>query len=258
MATKWSRESICIDSPTTDTHSIAKAVYARTCRTNFHEPGFCVVNFGDSVDSVSFRQMMVDLKCAMADIHERQTQHTLIYLSAARFDQQETTRPHLDGGPEECFLMLGYEPSEVDSEIEISDYTKCAFDLGLSPQEFMATHNPMFKPGFDLLRPYATRIPCFSRRDYQIVCINNSKAPFSVDQVSAKQLSAQRQKWQGTLHTATILNPDESKRRVINSTMIATASIGTSESVTQSQLSEFISTPNVRRRGYDKPHLKDE
>jgi len=47
--------------------------------------------------------MMVDLKRAMARVHESVTGNTLIYLSAARFDQQTTTKPHLDGGPDECF-----------------------------------------------------------------------------------------------------------------------------------------------------------
>jgi len=191
---------------------------------------------------------MIDLKLEMAAIHESKTPSTLIYLSAARFDQQETTKPHLDGGPDECFLMLGYEPSDVDAELEISDYTKCAFDIGLSPKEFMAKHNPMFQSGYKLLRPYSTQIPCFSRTDYQIICINNSSAPFSHDQST----------WQGTLHTATILTPDESKRRVINSTMIASAPAATPDIITESQQQEFINASTVRRRGYDKPHLEDD
>ncbi len=66
------------------------------------------------------------------------------------FDQQETTRPHLEGGREKCLLTLGYEPSEVDLELEISDYTRCALDLGLSSDEFMAEHNPMSRPGMPL------------------------------------------------------------------------------------------------------------
>ena len=191
---------------------------------------------------------MVDLKREMAAIHESNTGNTLIYLSAARFDQQMTTKPHLDGGPDECFLMLGYEPSDVDAELQICDYSKCAFDLGLSPKEFMAKHNPMFQSGYELLRPYSTRIPCFSRTDYQIICINNSSAPFSRDQPT----------WQGTLHTATILTPDESKRRVVNSTMIASAPAGTPETVTESEQQEFINSSVVHRRGYDKPHLDDD
>ncbi len=191
---------------------------------------------------------MVDLKQALARIHESVRGQTLTYLSAARFDQQTTTRPHLDGGPPECFLMLGYEPTEVDSELEISDYTKCAFDLGLSPQEFMARHNPMFHAGYELLRPYATRIPCFAKAAFQIICINNSST----------EVSRENPTWQGTLHTATILTPDESKRRIINSTMIASVPIGTPDLVTETQLQDFIRTSVVRRRGYDKAHLDDD
>ena len=244
----WPRKSICMRPSSLDVLSIATDIYDRTCRTDFDAPGFCVVNVGNSMDSVAFRQLMVDLKRAIAGVHESKTDSTLIYLSAARFDQQETTRPHLDGGPDECFLMLGYEPSEVDAELEISDYAKCAFDLGLSPKEFMAKHNPMFQSGYELLRPYSTRIPCFSRNDYQIICVNNSSAPFSENLPM----------WQGTLHTATILTPDESKRRVINSTMITLAPAGTPDTITESQQKEFVTTSTVRRRGYDKQHLEDD
>ena len=74
--------------------------------------------------------------------------------------------------------MLGYEPSEVLSELEISDYTKCAADLGLSPTEFLAKHNPMFKAGADLLQPYVTKIPCFDNRSFQIVSIVSVQGRF--------------------------------------------------------------------------------
>lgn len=58
-------------------------------------------------------------------------------LSLGRFDQKKTTRLHLDGGPACSFLMLGYEPSRVTSRFLISDYSRCATDLGLSPREFL-------------------------------------------------------------------------------------------------------------------------
>jgi len=244
----WPCESICLHPPSWDAQSIAADVYDRTCRTDFAAPGFCSVNAGESLDSVAFRRGMVALKRAMGAIHEARSTKKLVYVSAARFDQQESTKPHLDGGPEECFLMLGYEPSEVDAELEIADYAKCAFDLGLSPQEFMARHNPMFQSGYELLRPYSTRVPCFSRSNYQILCVNNSSARFSLDQPA----------WQGVLHTATILTPDESKRRIINSTMIATAATDVEEGVSETQQQEFMHTSAVRRRGYDKSHLVDD
>src|SRR5690606_40362658 len=154
-ALSWPHPSICLQQANVDLATLAARVYERTCRTNFDAPGFCVINIGHEIGSVAFRHLMVELKRAMAAIHEVVSGRTLVYLSAARFDQQTTTKPHLDGGPAECFLMLGYEPSEVDAELEISDYAKCAFDRGLTPQEFLARHNPMFNAGYEMLRPYA-------------------------------------------------------------------------------------------------------
>ncbi len=238
--TAWSLDSICLSPSVLDVETIASDIYARTCRFDFNAPGFCTLNVGQSIDSVAFRQLMVDLKRAMAAIHETTTGNTLAYHSASRFDQQVTTRPHLDGGPDECFLMLGYEPSDVESELEILDYAKCAFDHRLTPKEFMATHNPMFHSGYEMLRPYATRIPCFSQTDFQIVCINNSSASFS----------HKKRAWQGTLHTAIIRTPDESQLRVINSTMIASEIAGTSDPITESQQHEFVTTSTIHRQGY--------
>ncbi|MDI5920108.1 hypothetical protein QLQ86_04815 [Halomonas sp. LR5S13] len=234
----WSRDAICLRPSSWVLRSIADDIYRRTCRVNFDRPGFCVLPLGRDIDSVDLRQVMVDLKREMAAIHESTTGNTLAYLSAARFDQQETTRPHLDGGPDECFLMLGYEPSAIDSDIEIFDYAKCAFDHDLSPNEFMARYNPMFKPGHDLLRPYKTRVPCFSSTDYQVLCINNSCSPYSESQPA----------WQGTLHAATIAPPDESKRRVINSTMIVSVPAGTPDFIDDYQLNDFLTTSAVRRQ----------
>lgn len=244
----WSRGSICIRPSLLDVRSIAADVYRRTCRVDFNAPGFCVLNLGQEVGSVDCRRVMVDLKREMAAIHEAATGDTLAYLSAARFDQQETTRPHLDGGPDECFLMLGYEPSAIESELQIFDYAKAAFDRGLSPEEFMVEHNPMFKSGYDILRPYSTLVPCFDRADYRIVCINNSCARYSES----------RPAWQGTLHTATIRTPDEHERRVVNSTMIASVSAGTPDGIDAGELSDFVVTSVVCRKSYDKPHLEDD
>lgn len=244
----WPPDAICLRPEFPDVTTIAAELYARTCRVDFATPGFCLINFGDEYDSVAFRQKMVDLKQAMARLHEAHSGKTLAFLSAARFDQQETTRPHLDSGPDECFLMLGYEPSDVNARLTFIDYSKCASDHGLTPKELLDKHNPMFKSADELFKPYSTRLPCFSRNAYQVVCINNSSAAINKDEP----------RWQGVLHTAEILTPDDSKRRVINSTMIASVPMGTPDQVTISQQHEFVHTTVVRRRGYDKPHLEDD
>jgi hypothetical protein len=47
---------------------------------------------------------------------------TKIKLSlAVRFDQQVNTF-HVDNAADQSFLMLGYEPSEIESELHIADY----------------------------------------------------------------------------------------------------------------------------------------
>src|SRR5438105_4922610 len=109
---------------------------------------------------------MVALKRRLQGIHRSRARRDLVFLSAARFDQQVTTKPHRDGGPEECFLMLGYEPSQVRAEILISDFSRCAQDMGMTPGQWLEAHNPMFRPGADLLRPYTTRVACYSSLEH--------------------------------------------------------------------------------------------
>jgi hypothetical protein len=249
--TCWSDNDFCLDAIGADEEAlqaVAVEVYERVCRTNFIAPGFCLVDLGSAWSSQKFRECMIALKRELRRIHRGRRGCDLVLLSAARFDQQVTTKPHRDGGPEECFLMLGYEPSDVRADILIADYAKCAFDMGITPSEFLDRHNPMFAAGERLLEAYTTRVRCFSNDNYQVLLINNSIAPFS-DAAPA---------WQGVLHTATIQNPDTSRRRVINSLMVASVPLGEAEPVTEREQEGFIQTSLVRRAGYDRPDLADD
>lgn len=242
----WDRERICLFPTEFNPPELAHQIHTRVCRTDFTQPGFCLLNLGTSLNSTQFRQLMVDITRQMAAIQQSNTGKTLVYVSAGRFDQQTTTRPHLDGGPDESLLMLGYEPSQVQAEVEISDYARCANDLQMTPKEFMARHNPMFHAGFEMLRPYACQLHEFDPSAWQIVVVNNSSSPMD------------GRSWQGALHTATILSPDDSQRRVINSTMIARAEPGTPDVLSAAALDEFIHTSLVRRKGYGTPELDDD
>src|SRR5262245_4706761 len=112
-ASLWLSDSICLQAHSDDRKATAQAIYRLVCRTDFSAPGFCLLNVGSEPGSIGLRRLMVDLKQELAALHEAQTGKSIVYVSAARFDQQTTTRPHLDGGPEESLLMLGYEPSGV-------------------------------------------------------------------------------------------------------------------------------------------------
>lgn len=241
----WPIEAYTLKTRSTAISMVADEVYERACRTSLDRPGFCVMTFDDITESEQFRRTLIELTRELAVIHLRRTDRSLVVLSASRFDQQVSTKPHLDGGPDQSLLVLGYEPTNVPSVVEIIDYSACAERLGLSPSALLAHHNPMFQAGAELLRPYSTELRSFVPGQFQIVVINNSSTTFD------------GQSWLGTLHTATITKPDETQRRVINSVMLASMPLGTPEPLTPDAITDFIKTDVVHRRGYDKPHLTD-
>jgi hypothetical protein len=233
---------------TSPTDAVIERAYERTFRSTFSAPGFCLIDLGEGVSSTGLRRLMLNLKLGLQSRHREQDRREIVFVSAARFDQQVTTRPHRDGGPDESCLMLGYEPSLVKSTISLLDYSRCARGLGITPAEFLAQHNPMFGDGEELLRDFTTTLPEFSSEHSYVLLINNSVAEFR------PETSA----WQGVLHTAEIVNPSDDLRRVINSTMFASVPFGTPEILKNAELEDFLSTDSVRRRSYDRPQLDDD
>jgi len=221
--------------------SLVESVHRKVCRIGFDQPGFCLVDLGREVSSAGQRGLMVELMRALAE-HERESAgRRLAYQSATRFDQQGTTKLHRDGGPDECFLMLGYEPTPVPSEVALADSALCAVDLGITEQELLERHNPMFFEGEELLRPYTTRLEAFDRTAFQILLVNNSMTASD---------GGPRSPWKGVLHTATILAPDPSASRVINSSLIVSLPEGVPEPFGAAELQEFQTTTSIHRRGY--------
>ena len=212
---------------------IAEAVYHQVFRTEFSEPGFALIDIGPDCGSEAQRQLMVNLKNEFSRLERTHRGRELVYQSLTRFDQQVTTKPHRDGGPDESILMLGYEPSFIESRLEMSDYSKCAHELGMTPAEFLDRFNPMFSAGRDRLATYTTPIDGFDNRSFQIVIINNSMKQLGDGLV-------------GVLHTATILNPNPDLRRVINSTMLAVVPQGESGGVAAEEQNDFLITAVVR------------
>ncbi len=80
---------------------------------------------------------MVELKGLLSDLAVQRGRRPFAYLSMARFDQQETTKFHLDGAPAESLLMLGYEPSKIRSRLFLADYIRASQDLGITPEQYL-------------------------------------------------------------------------------------------------------------------------
>jgi hypothetical protein len=214
----------------------AEKVFDLVWRFDFTMPGFCLLDIGPGVDSHTLRSWMVDLKERLSVVAVRLGGQPFVFRSMARFDQQETTKFHLDGAPEQSMLMLGYEPSEVRSRLFLADYTRAAFDLGITPQQFLNDFNPMYRKGEELLGRYVTELPQPAEGHARILLVNNSSLPFTED--GANPL--------GVMHKAEVMAPTESERRIVNSTMLVTEG----DEIGPEKQREFVTTDKISQKVY--------
>ncbi|MBP6746769.1 hypothetical protein KA344_16135 [bacterium] len=193
--------------------TLARSIYKLVCRKDFTQPGFALVRQSGVTTSSEQRQSICSLKEALSELYfedsARNSAEKLDWFNLNRFDQQNSTKPHRDGAPEESLLILGYEPSAVKSELSMSDYSKLAHEMGLSPNQFLEDHNPMYNQSNELLTPFTTRLTEFNPQYFQLVIVNNSSAP----------VDAAKTRWQGVLHCAKVQKL-EGAQRVINSTVV--------------------------------------
>jgi hypothetical protein len=211
----------------------AERVFDLVWRVDFGAPGFCLIDLGTGTDSHAVRSSMVLLKNKLSEVGGV----AFSFRSMGRFDQQETTKFHLDGAPAESMLILGYEPSNVCSRIFLADYCRCAFDLGIEPKQFLADFNPMFRQGEEMLSRYVTELPQPDDGHFRLLLINNGSLPFTEE----------RKNPLGVMHKAQIVSPSESERRLVNSIMLT---VGESDAIWADQQMEFVTTEKISKKSY--------
>jgi hypothetical protein len=179
-----------------DIPASAPEVFRRVWRTALDQPGFALLRFGREVSSHELRRAMVELVEAfpIEFVPER----------FGRFDQQVSSKFHRDGAPPTSLLVLGYEPTAVQSRFWIADSSAAAAANGMSLKEYLAAHNPMFPAGEERLAPFVIELN-LPHGEAFVVVVNNSLLPLD----GANPL--------GVLHKAVIPSPDSNGRRVINS-----------------------------------------
>lgn len=214
----------------------AERVFDLAWRLDFTAPGFCLIEIA-RVDSHTLRAAMVALKERLSEISVGRGGKPFVYKSLGRFDQQVTTKFHLDGAPEQSMLMLGYEPSQVRSRVLLADYGRAAFEMAITPKDFLRDFNPMYQEGEELLRPYATELPPPEDGHCRILLINNSSLPFTEERSNSL----------GVMHQAIIVTPDDSLPRIVNSTMLACE---TSADADRRAVADFIATDRISKRPY--------
>ncbi len=217
--------------------AVAERIFDVVWRFDFSAPGFGLLDLGPALDSHLLRSLMLELKERLSEVGGRRNGVRFAYRSLGRFDQQETTKFHLDGAPDQSLLMLGYEPSKVRSRLSLADYSRCAHDLGIEPKQFLDEFNPMYRKGEELLARYVTELPQPKEGHARILLINNSSLPYTDARTNPL----------GVLHRAEILDPDESERRIINSVMLT---VGVPEEVGEETVRAFVATEEISQKLY--------
>lgn len=191
----------------TDIKKVVQYCIKKVFRTNTDENGFIHFDPGKNLTPFQFRTIMVDLKKELSKFTIDEFDKKLTYHWLVRFDQQVDTPFHVDNAAAQSFLMLGYEPSEIESELHIADYYRFASESNKAQHNYLKNFIPIFKGDESLLDPYIKKVNPFYNNTYTIVLINNS-SPKS------------KQETLGVFHKAVIVNQDFSKSRIVNSMVL--------------------------------------
>jgi hypothetical protein len=223
-------EYLVKSAPAEDFQEQVSRMFRQTCRVGWDESGFSLLSLGTEGGSSGLRGAMLAILDELSRLCEVHFGAPLVPLSMSRFNQQASTKPHRDGGPARSLLLLGYEPTSVQSELRIADYSQGARDRGLTPLEFLDRHNPMFHSGQNLLLNYTTLVREFDPAQFQIVLINNSSCA----------LGDADPAWQGVLHQATVPDPRDDAIRVVNSIQLTLDSSDKEQPITSDERTLFL------------------
>src|SRR5262249_9585520 len=149
--------------------AVADHMAGAVLRTELTESGSCLLDLGPRLTPRDFRALLLALGRALGTAYGRDFDGELGFVSLSRFHQQVSTPPHLDAGPDESLLLLGYEPTEVASRVFLYDYTHCALDRGLTPRDFLDRFNPTFRGDQEALEGYRTEVSGLNPDHYQIL-----------------------------------------------------------------------------------------
>ncbi len=195
-----------------DPTRLARELAPPVFRTDLSRPGFALADLGLSLSPQEFRALLVGIARELSRVYGDEFGRPLALISASAFDQQVTTEPHLDGGPEESVLVLGYEPTRVGSRVTLIDYTRAAADRGLTPRQFLARFNPMVRRGPAELPEYAVEVGPWHESHYRVLVINNGSLP--PERADHGML--------GVLHQAVIVTHRPGESRHVNSLLLGT------------------------------------
>ena len=216
------------------TKDLIKNIYTSVFRQSTKQDGFYYLNLGSKIESKEFRQLMIDIKNSLSVLCKENLKKELHYKSLGRFTHQNTSKPHRDTADNHSFLMLGYEPTMVESKAYITDYSKFIEQQKISIETFFSKDKEAnLVEDTSLLEDYTTEINPFNKNDYRILIANNSRS--------------YEEKTFGVFHSAEIPKKIDNQDRILNYMMLRLSDLNSKEQYTLQNIEEFLSTDKVNR-----------
>ena len=210
------------------------AIYQAVFRNSTSQPGFYYQDLGKQLNSKAFRQRMIELKDGLSYISEQASNKKLNYQSIGRFNHQHSSRFHRDSAEPLSFLMLGYEPTQVESKVYIADYTKLIESQNISLEAYFEGDEGINTAADEKqLNPYVTELSPFSKDNYRLLLLNNSKSF--------------QEKTFGVFHRGEISQKVDQEDRIINYMMLYLCDKEAEEQHSVEAISEFVNTDKVHR-----------
>lgn len=209
-------------------------IYNGVIRDGTDQPGFYYEDYGDQIDSKAFRQRMVELKEGLSNLCKFRSNKQLNYQWMGRFSHQHTSGFHRDSAAEHSFLILGYEPTNIDSRVYLADYTKMIENQNISLETYFDGNQDVNVASNDSqIEAYVTELTPFPKNHYRLLVINNSKSF--------------KEKTYGVFHRGEVLQKMDGEDRVLNSLMLCLCDITIEEQHSPEAIMNFVNTDNVNR-----------
>ena len=176
----------------------ALALHRDVLRRSDRSPGWALLDLGPNSTATELRKTQRDLAETLDAEERRLHARGLEPTALTFFDQGETTPFHVDGGPEESVLLLGYEPSLRSSVLRVVDLPLAAAPASVG--SFLRAHPNGLPADDERLLAMSTTIR-WDPAHFVLVALCNSILEVG-------------EGWRGLLHQASVSGDPDARRGV--------------------------------------------
>ena len=216
------------------TDELIFATMTRVLRNDYTQPGVALLDGGTTGESRTFREFLSKFVHAMDTKFQQQHNKKLWITSAVHLNQTISTPAHVDIGPAESVLVLGYEPTPVPSRFRVVDYIRYAESIGQPVHAFLREFLSKPQESSSMFDGFKTELSDFRHDRFQIIVVNNST-------ISLESCQRTKMGMLGVMHQVTVDDQDlEGKVRMINSMLLGVSAMDALSVYGEEDLQKFI------------------